>query len=229
MTQQQLAARTGISIPSLSRFETDRAQPAFSDICAVALAIGWPLLYFATGRERHGDDTNALVTELRFWGLRDLLVANPVLLGEARSFEELFASVLEGTADPRLLEALPALLLRNAFDPEQLLRSLRASGVARRAGWLCEIAGEISRRLPPESIHPEAHGRLDRVITSAWKETPPEGPDYPGRVSSESLRKRVWAESPPLTRRWKIACDLTLEDFESRARSLLVSEADERA
>lgn len=229
LTQEQLASRTGISIPSLSRFETDRAQPAFSDICTVAIALGSPLLYFATGRERHGDDTNAIVTELRFWGLRDLLVAEPVLLGEVRPFEELFAAVLPGAVDPRVLEGLPALLLQNAFDPERLLRFARASGFVRRAGWLSDIADEISRRLPPESIHPDAHGRLDRVTNTAWREAPPETPDYPGRLSSDSLHERVWAASPPLTRRWKIACDITLDEFESRARSLLTSEARERA
>ena len=108
-------------LPSLSRFESGRAQPSFGDVCVIAQDLGWPLLYFATGRERRADDTRALAIELHFWGLRDIRLGKRVLLREVRAFEESLADAVAGFVDARVLEALPALLLRNRFEPQELI------------------------------------------------------------------------------------------------------------
>lgn len=223
-----LSSRTGVSISSLTRFESDRAVPSFDDVCTIAKELGWPLLYFATGLERTGDDTRALAAQLRFWGLRDVHAAEAVLLGEVRPLEESLASVTAGSVNVRVLEALPALLLRNRFEPAELISYAQSRGTLSRLGWLVDVAAYVSERLPPGYSQPDAKRRLDAVKKTAERQigprSAPDEIDYLGAVSlssSREARDRVWKSSPPLTRRWKIACDVKLEAFIERARTLL--------
>jgi transcriptional regulator with XRE-family HTH domain len=223
-----LAGRTGVSVSSLVRFESDRAVPSFGDVCIIAQRLGWPLLYFAVGAERTGDDTRAVAAQLRFWGLRDVHAAEAVLLGEVRPLEELLADAAAGKINLRLLEALPALLLRNRFEPEELISHGESRGTLSRLGWLSDIASHVSERLPPSYSLPDSKRRLDAIEKAAARKLPAgtglDTVDYLGVVSVSSSREsrdRVWKSSPPLTRRWKIACDITLDAFVDRARSLL--------
>jgi hypothetical protein len=39
--------------------------------------------------------------------------------------------------------------------------------------------------------------------------------------SDERFRDRVWNDSPPIARRWKIACDISLDQFLKLAESIL--------
>ena len=121
LTLQELAESTGVSKSSIARFESDRAVPGFGDVFVIARQLGWPLLYFATGKQRSGDDDRTLVTHLQSWGLRDVKIPEPILTGEARPFEELLAKVVSRPITQRILAALPGLLLRNDFDPNRLL------------------------------------------------------------------------------------------------------------
>ena len=221
LTLSELANLTGISVASLSRFESDRAAPGFGDICVIAQQLGWPLLHFATGRKRKGNDTSALATELHYWGLRDLQIAERILLGEVRIFEELFADTLARVIDPRVLEALPALLLRNPFETQELAVQSTAYASIRRVGWLSEVAEEIAQKLPRDSFHPEAGRRLHVIQSAAWEQPPPTEPDYIGPLTSQEFRDRVWNDSPPIARRWYIACDIPLDQFLTRAESVL--------
>jgi transcriptional regulator with XRE-family HTH domain len=221
LTLSELAKLTGISVASLSRFESDRAEPGFGDVCVIAQQLGWPLLHFATGRKRKGDDTRALATELHFWGLRDVLLAERILLGEVRTFEELFADAIARVPDSRVLEALPGLLLKNPFETQELLIHSAAYASIRRVGWGAEVAEEIAKKLPRDFVQPEASRRLQRIQSAAWKERAPSEPDYIGPLVSQKFRDRVWNDSPPIARRWKIACDISLDQFLERAKSVL--------
>jgi transcriptional regulator with XRE-family HTH domain len=221
LTLSELADLTGISVASLSRFESDRAEPSFGDVCVIARELGWPLHHFATGRARKGDDTSALAAELHFWGLRDLLLAERVLLGEVRTFEELFADALARVLDVRVLEGLPALLLRNPFETQELYVQSVACASIRRVGWLAEVAEEIAKKLPRETVQPEAGRRLQSIQSAAWRQPAPPEPDYIGPLASQQFRDRVWNDSPSIARRWKISCDISLEQFHRRADSIL--------
>lgn len=221
LTLSDLASRTGISAPSLSRFESNKAEPSFADVCVIAQQLGWPLIYFAVGLERTGDDTSSLLAELHFWGLRDILRAEPILLGEVRTFEELFADAGARVLDSRVLEALPALLLRNRFETQELLARANANASIRRVGWLAEVAAEIAETLPRVAVQSEARRRLQSIRNAAWDAPAPEQADYLGPLASQRFRARVWNDSPPVARRWKIACDMTLEQFHDRAESVL--------
>jgi hypothetical protein len=212
----------------LVRFESDRAIPSFGDVCVIARELGWPLLYFAAGVERTGDDTRAVVAQLRFWGLRDVHAAETLLLGEVRPFEELLAGAISGNVNLRILEALPALLLRNRFEPTELISGGEFRGTLLRLGWLADVASYVSERLPPSYSQPDSKRRLDSIKKAAEKKIPSKSDldtiDYLGVLtvsSSRESRERAWKSSPPLTRRWKIGCDLKLDAFLKRASSLL--------
>jgi transcriptional regulator with XRE-family HTH domain len=224
-TLEDLAKRTGVSKSSLARFESNRAEPGFGDVCIIAQHLGCPLLYIASGHRQTGDDPPTLATHLRFWGLRDIRLAEPVLLGEVRAFEELFVDVVSRPVDPRLLGGLPALLLRNRFEPSQLISPAESLGSLRRVGWLANIATHISARFPAGTSQPDARRRLsalERAASQSFGEQEPAIDYLSAELStSASARDRLWKASPPLTRRWRIACDIQLAHFAERAESIL--------
>ncbi len=220
----ELASRTGISTSALARFESDRAVPSFDDVCVIARQLDRPLLYFAMGRERTGDDTRSLAAQLRFWGLRDVRLAEPVLFGEAIAFEELIAKVVARIVAPRIVEALPALLLKNKFEADELIMNAKANGNLRCLGWLSDVALNISEKLPLEYIRPDSRRRLQTVVAAAWARHVPDEIDYVAEPTSELLRQRVWEDSPPVARRWRIGCAITLTQYLNRARSILAGD-----
>lgn len=226
LTLGNLSRRTGVSTSSLARFESGRAEPAFGDVCVIAQQLGWPILYFATGHQRTGDDPRAVAAHLRFFGLRDIRLAEPVLLGEVRAFEQLLADIVSRPIDPRVLEALPALLLRNRFEPSQLISAAQSLGSLRRVGWLANVAAHISTGLPLGAAQPDTQRRLstlEQTASEKLRERKPATIDYvSARLStSAAARGRLWKTSPPLTRRWRIACDIQLREFAKRAESIL--------
>ena len=248
LTLKEIAGLTGISAASLSRFESNQSQPSFDNVCLIAEKLGWPLLYFAAGRLRTGTDARALAAQLYYWGLRDLHVSRRPVLGEVRAFEEVLTEGVRDGASARVIEAVPALLLRNDFAPDDLVASARRYGTLRRVGWLSEVAERISGKIELRWIHPDAAVNLRRAWKSAWnelKKVAPRGeaflvetilvedaaqPEYispaspggsSGRAGDTDLPGREWHESPPVTRRWGIAFDLSLDDFARRARSIL--------
>ncbi len=221
LTLAELAGLTGISSSALGRFESNRAIPSVDDVCVISQQLGWPLLYLTTGRERTGNDPAALVSELYYWGLRDVSLPERVLFGEVRSFENLVAEVLGGEVSGRILEAVPALLLRNRLETSELISQGRQYGNLRRLGWLADVAQTISSGIPLQYLHPEATRWLRTVVKSAKSERAPKEIDYVLASAANSSGKQAWAASPPLTRRWRIACDITLRQFAARALSLL--------
>jgi transcriptional regulator with XRE-family HTH domain len=222
LTFAELERVTGISSSSLVRFESDRAVPNFGDVCLIAQQLSWPLVYFATGRDRTGHDPVALAVQLHYWGLRDLSLPRTVLFGEIRAFEDLVAEVVTADPSPRVLEAIPGLFLRNKFDVTELLASGRRYGGVRRLGWLADVAQTVSRRIPLEYVHPDAPRQLRAVLADAEKQPPSDEIDYVfGETSSSASGQRAWSASPPLTKRWRIACDIALRQFQERAISIL--------
>ena len=229
MTLTELGRLTRVSSSALGRFESDRAVPSFDDVCLIAQQLGWPLLYFATGRERTGNDRLALAAQLYYWGLRDVSLAERVLIGEVRPFEGLIAEVVSGAPNPRVLEAIPGLLLRNTFEASELVSCAVRYGSLRRLAWLADVAEKISEEVPREYLQPDALRWLHAVqaaATGAKDKLARDEIDYvfppsAQRPAQTKLRERAWALSPPLTKRWGIACDIPLRQFLSRALTVL--------
>ena len=220
LTLKDAADLTGISAASLSRFETNRSQPSFGDICLLAEKFGWPLLYFATGRLRTGTDGRALAAQLFHWGLRDLSISGRPVLGEVRAFEDVVPESVRDRAAVRLIEAVPALLLRNDFAAPELVASAKRYGTLQRVGWLSEVAEIISRKLEVRWIHPDAAANVHAAWRTAWTEVR-QGAGREEVVEPVIFADRTPGDSPAVSRRWRIALDLSLDDFLTRARTIL--------
>jgi transcriptional regulator with XRE-family HTH domain len=226
LTLQEAAEQTGIAASSLSRFESDQSQPSFDDVLLIARSYGWPLVYFATGRLRAGADSRALAAHLFHWGLRDVTDPERPILGEVRAFEDVVPESVREGAPASLIEAVPALLLRNDFDPDDLLGSARRFATVRRVGWLSEVAEQISRELELRWLHPDAARNVRTAWIAAWAEiaseedTETEGPDDDGDDGAAK------AGLPPVTQRWGVTLELSLDDFLKRARVILGESAE---
>ena len=236
MSLSTLAARSGVSLTSLSRFEGGTRQPGFVDACDLARALGTPLLFLADGRNRTGSDSRDLIAHLAHWGLNDLAPGEVVLIGEARPFESLIATSLTDATTPRILESIPALLLKNDFSAPELEAQATGERVLHRLGWLAELAEWIAAQLPVTG--PARCRRLQRSDRFA------RGPGTAGSKTLQSYRKQhVWpggwdqfgkteaslkggaskqqADTSPLAEKWKIAYPAPQEDFMARARDIL--------
>jgi transcriptional regulator with XRE-family HTH domain len=235
ITLSTLAMRSGVSLSSLSRFETGASQPGFADACVIAKALGTPLLYLADGRDRTGSDPRDLIAHLAFWGLNDLAPGEVALIGEARPFEGLIAVSLTDAGTPRILEGIPALLLKNEFSVPELESQAAGVRVLHRLGWMAEIAEWIASQIPVSRIHPSASSKIRQLRQAAWNRRQQdfakvskgsqwsEGWDLFGKIAASAdgdAFKRT-RNSSPIAKKWKIAYGTPQEDFLARARDIL--------
>ncbi len=224
-------------LDSLSRFEAGVRQPAFADACAIAQALGTPLLFLADGRDRTGSDPRDLIAHLGYWGLNDLAPGEVSLFGEARPLEGLIAVSLTEAGTPRILESIPALLLKNDFSVTDLEAQATAARALHRLGWLAEVAEWIGSQLPVSRIHPSASTKLKQVREVAWNRRQQdfattsraprslEGWDLFGKRESSSDKesfKRL-GHSSPIAKKWRIAYATPQADFLTRARDILAA------
>ena len=230
-----LAARSGVSLTSLSRFEGGTRQPGFADASDLARALGTPLLFLADGRDRTGSDSRDLIAHLAYWGLNDLAPGELALIGEARPFESLIATSLTDVSTPRILESVPALLLKNDFSAPELEAQATGERVLHRVGWLAELAEWIAAQLPVSRAHPSASSKLRQLRQAAWNRRQedfaklskaarwPEGWDLFGKTeaSAKGGASNHAADTSPIAKKWKIAYPAPQEDFLSRARDIL--------
>jgi len=237
ITSSTLAARSGVSVSSVSRFEAGISQPGFADACAIAKVLGTPLLFLADGRDRTGSDPRDLIAHLAYWGLNDLAPGEVALVGEARPFEGLIASCVTDAGTPRILESIPSLLLKNDFSALELEAQATGVGVLHRLGWLAEIAEWIASQISVSRIHPSASAKVTQVRRSAWNRRqrdfaklskPPrrtEGWDLLGNpeVSADGEAVKRLGNSSPIAKKWKIAYATPQEEFLTRARDILAA------
>lgn len=194
----------------------------------MARALGWPLLFFATGHERTGSDPRHLAAHLRFWGLTDQPA--DALIGESRAFEDLLLDALSDRSTPRLVEAVPALLLRNDFDHEGLFERAQERGLRGRVGWACELAEWIASNLDLNSIRPDALPKLRELRKKTFDFMMPDTWDIIGEgwtfeedhdPAGWKEIKRAIARTPDLTKKWWIVFETPQERFLDRAEEIL--------
>ena len=134
--------------------------------------------------------------------------------GTCRRPEEVAALVVASPdPDPRIVEALPAVLAWNEWHPVLLEAHGRVAGTRalRRLAWLAEIALTIDRAGGfPGGLD---RSRLASFIESVFRDKRPTDWDDLSRPQAPPL--------PPLWKRWRINYGATLADFEERARRLL--------
>ena len=188
-------------------------MPSLAQTLDLARALDVPLQRLLTGTDRPGSGPAGLATELRGLGASDLWVDGAIVPGAARRPEEVLALAVSGSApDPRIVEALPALLAWNRPRPT-LLRAFGATtGTTRRLAWLAEVALAIDRRWGfPGGCE---RSPLERFLERTG---PPrsDGPaDDLGQPGTAPRRSPIW-------KRWGIAYGGSLEDFRDRAEKLV--------
>ncbi len=225
-TLRDLSRATKISQSTLSRIESGLVTPSFPDVVSIARELGWPLLFFATGRQRSGTDPRDIIAHLSFWGIRDLASRDRPVVGEVLSIENSIALAIGPTTTSRIIESIPGLLLRRAFAVDESIAAAARVQMLHRLGWACEVAAWIAGRVDVSRLHPAATERLRRVREHAFhirQESSPDEWDWDlmGNAPDAALLERWIKATPEITRKWRIAFDTRPERFLERARTLL--------
>lgn len=165
-SQGKLARACGLSQAQVSLFETGRRIPSLDRFIRLARALDVPLQRLLTGADRPGTGPKDLAVELRRLGAVDLWMTDALVPGSARRPEEVLALALSGSSpDPRVVEAIPALLSWNEIKPILL----RAHGIATkttyRLAWLADAALSIDRQRGfPGGCHRKTLERFIQIV-----------------------------------------------------------------
>jgi len=212
--QAELAARCHLAQQQISYFEQGKHLPTLEQWLRLAGALDVPLQWFLTGTDRPGESLREIATELRRLGVADLWVRDPIIPGAFRTPEEVVAlAVRDVLPDPRLVEAIPAVLAWNVLDPALLWAYGRREGqkTLRRLAWLAEVALAIDRTggFPSGCPGKKTLARFVKRVKIPAKG----GWDDLGRPASE-------APASPLWKRWRINYAADLKGFRERAVQL---------
>lgn len=213
LTQKELATRCGFQHSTLSRLETGHREVTLEEAARLAEALRVPLEWFLTGKERPGNSLAELAAELRHLGLMDLLVPHARVPGAFRPNEEVVALAVGAEApDPRVIEALPALLAWNRWRPSLLVAFAQATHpkALTRLGWLAEITLLIERT----SGFPGGVAGANDLTEFLLRVERPHEPDDLGKPGTKSPDHRVW-------KYWQIKYPADLKTFQKRAEDLL--------
>jgi transcriptional regulator with XRE-family HTH domain len=215
LSQAELAARCALSQAQISYFELGQRRPTLDQLVRIAKALDYSIEGLIAGANRPGTELRHMALELRSLGISDLWVKDAVVPGAFRRPEELVALAVGGEEpDPRIVEAIPAVLAWNEIDPVLL----RAYGLATRPrttprlAWLADITLAIDRRGGfPGGCRKRPLERFTRIVPAAATE--PDAWDSLGRPMAKLPTSPIW-------KRWRINYDADLAQFEQRARHL---------
>ncbi len=215
LSQPELASRCDLSQAQISYFEAGRRRPTVAQLFRIARALDVSIQKLIAGSDRPGTALREIAVELRQLGIVDLWVKDVVVPCAFRRAEELIALVVSGEEpDPRLVEAIPAVLAWNEVDPI-LLRAYGLTGhprTCRRLGWLADVALAIDRQGGvPGGCRKEPLARFTRLISTLSSNKKPW--DSLGRPMSKPPTSPLW-------KRWRINYDAALEEFLERAKHL---------
>ncbi len=215
LSQADLAERSSLTQAQISYFESGRRRPALDQLLRIAKALDIPIQRLLSGTDQPGEGLADLAIELRQLGVEDLWVKGAAVPGAFRRPEEVISLALSGREpDPRVVEAIPALLAWNEIDPMLLRAYGSATRTASRIAWLADIALAIDRQggFPGGCRREPLEHFLEGFATAKKDPTSREWDDL-GKPTSAPPASPIW-------RRWHISYDASLDDFEGRARHL---------
>jgi transcriptional regulator with XRE-family HTH domain len=214
-SQSDLAKRAQLSQEQISYFESGRRRPTLDQLLRIARALDVSVQGLLSGSDRPGEGLADIAIELRRLGIEDLWVKDAVVPGAFRRPEEVISLALSAREpDPRVVEAIPAVLAWNELDPTLL----RAYGVmtktTARIAWLADVALAIERQGGfPGGCRREPLERFLKNLETTRKLLSLRGWDDLGRPMSGEPTSPIW-------KRWHIAYAASLDEFEGRARHL---------
>lgn len=212
LTQKQLAERCGLHPSILSRIESGTRDATLREAVQLAEALHVPLEWFLTGNDRPGTSLPDIAAELWHLGIVDLVVPHARVPGTYRPQEEVLALAV-GTErpEPRVIEALPAVLAWNRWRPgvlEAFARVTHPKALTRLA-WLTEITLFLERTRG----FPDGLRSVDDLIEFLTKVDRPHEPDDLGQPGGSVLDHRAWIY-------WRITYSVELSAFRERAERL---------
>lgn len=212
LTQEELGRRCGLRQPQVALIEAGEVRPTLALLTQLSRGLLLPIQFFLTGTTQPGAALPDLAIELESLGIADLLVGESRVPGAFRHPEEVVAWAVAGRSpDPRILEAVPAVLAWNAWR-EPLLRAFGRvidPKVERRLAWLADVVLTLHRLEPlPGSV------RDIRSLEQYVEGTPrPQDEDVLGGAGDEKAL-------PPVYRRWRVSCGIRFAAFRERIEAL---------
>jgi transcriptional regulator with XRE-family HTH domain len=214
LTQEQLASISGIDRTRISRIERGEYLPTLTQLLDLARSLGVSLQWFFTGFNAPDIQLAGLAIELRSLGLADLFVAEARVPGAFRPPEQVVALALRGhQPEPRIVEAIPAILAWNSFFAPLLLAYSERHDprVTRRVGWLADVTLTIHRTQGfPGGCRDQI--LLEQLVVACSRDVPTTSDDL-GRVALEPIQHPAW-------KRWRITYAGSLSAFVERAEHL---------
>jgi transcriptional regulator with XRE-family HTH domain len=218
LTQKELAVRAGVSQPRISDIEKGEVLPTLPQLIRLAKALVVPVQWFLSGCVVPGREMPDFALQLQWLGVVDLLVPDAVVPGAFVPTEQVLALAVAGNEpNPRIIEAIPAVLAWNRWSPS-LLRAYsrpRTSRTSIRLAWLADVALTIHRtRATGFPGGCPQRKNLESFIGPLSKAKLKLTNDDLGRPGKESAL-------PPVSKRWMISYDAPLSAFDERAKHLI--------
>jgi transcriptional regulator with XRE-family HTH domain len=215
LTQRELAARAGVSQPRVSGIEKGEMLPTLPQLIRLARALVVPVQWFLNGSVISGREVPDFALQLQWLGVVDLFVPDAVVPGAFRPTEQVLALAVSGNQpNPRIIEAIPAVLAWNRWSPSRLraYSRPRASRASIRLAWLADVALTIHQTTGFPGGCPQRKS-LESFIGSLSKAKLPLAKDDLGRPGEENAL-------PPVSKRWMISYAAPLSAFIERAKHL---------
>jgi transcriptional regulator with XRE-family HTH domain len=221
LTQQQLGRQCGIDPATINRIERSQRWPTLAQLVRLARVLQISLQWFLNGSHGPGTDLADMAIELQHLGIVDLWVPEARVPGAFRPREELVALAVAGNEpEPRIVEALPAVLAWNTWDL-RLVRAYARRHDARalnRLAWLADVALTIDKHhgfpggCPARQTLSHLVSRVQPPQAGNGRKPAPDL-DGLGRPASDVPVHPVW-------KRWRISYAADLETFRNRAGRL---------
>jgi hypothetical protein len=193
--------------------EQGKRAPTPAQFARLAEALCVPLQWFLTGTLQPGREWRDIALELFHLGVVDLVLSEVAVPGAFQPPEQVVALVLSGNApDPRVVEAIPAVLAWNTWNP--LLLGAYARTYDPRALWRLAWLTDVLLTIDRGQGFPG--GCVDRYSLSDFLRSvpPPEKEDDLGRPGIDG-------RLPPVSKRWRVTYPANLASFRERGERLL--------
>jgi len=224
LTQKQLGNLAGVAPSRISLMEAGKSLPTLPQLFTFARLLAVPLQWFINSNYRPGSELREIALELHQLGVVDLFVPDAIVPGAFRPTEEVIALAVAGLhPDPRIVEAIPAVLAWNRWSHTILRAYSRQAGlrVGTRLAWLCDIVLTLQQAggFPGGCVRP----RELEAYVSWWRRhrTQPLPVDDLGIPAEGNA-------VPPVAKRWNINYAASLGVFEDRAEQLYANRRQDR-
>ncbi len=222
LSQTQIGREVGVDGSLISRWETGTRSPELWHIVDLAGSLDVPVGWLVLGQRGLPGGSATVSAELQGRGL-PLGGGTQGTLWALRPIEETIADSLR-TPEPRIIDRLPGVLLREPFRPHTLWGLCRDAGprsaprrVEYRLGWALDLARLLANR----GLAPLPDG-VESALALVCRPEPDSPFDSLGAGAKDP------GALPPIWRRWRVSYDQDLSIFESHVAELLRNRAERR-